>query len=86
MFKQAKRLGILDGVNPMQDVSIPRTPEPEETYAYTLAEVTKMLSFLAEPTRVNAMDVLSARLEKETKQQPCNGQPKASELRKRNRL
>jgi integrase len=51
MFKQAKRLGILDGVNPMQDVSIPRTPEPEETYANSLAEVTRMLSFLAEPER-----------------------------------
>jgi hypothetical protein len=33
-FKQAKRLGILDGINPIQDVSIPRVPEPEEdTYA-----------------------------------------------------
>jgi integrase len=51
LFKQAKRLGILDGVNPIQDVSIPRTPEPEETYAYSLAEVTRMLSFLAEPER-----------------------------------
>ena len=38
VFKQAKRLGILDGVNPVQDVSIPRAPEPEETYAYTLAK------------------------------------------------
>jgi len=28
-FKPAKRLGILDGVNPIQDVSIPCTPEPE---------------------------------------------------------
>ncbi len=51
VFKQAKRLGILDGINPMQDTSIPRTPEPEDTYAYSLAEVTKMLSFLAEPER-----------------------------------
>lgn len=29
-FKQAKRLGILDGLNPIQDVSIPWAPEPEE--------------------------------------------------------
>jgi integrase len=51
VFKQAKRLGILDGVNPIQDVSIPRTRESEETYAYSLPEVTRMLSFLAEPER-----------------------------------
>src|SRR5215510_6603709 len=48
-FKQAKRLGILDGLNPIQDVSIPHAPEPEETYAYNLAEIKSMLSVLAEP-------------------------------------
>ena len=32
VFKQAKRLGVLDGLNPKQDVSIPRAPEPEETH------------------------------------------------------
>jgi len=51
VFKQAKRLGILDGINPIQDVSIPRTPEPEDTYAYSLPEVTRILSFLSEPER-----------------------------------
>jgi integrase len=51
LFKQAKRLGVLDGINPMQDTSLPRTAEPEETYAYSLAEVTRMLSLLAEPER-----------------------------------
>ena len=51
VFKQAKRLGILDGINPIQDVSIPRTPEPGDTYAYSLPEVTQILSFLAEPER-----------------------------------
>jgi integrase len=35
----------------MMDTSIPRTPEPEDTYAYNLPEVTKMLSVLTEPTR-----------------------------------
>ena len=48
-FKQAKRLGILDGINPIQDVSIPRAPEPEETYAYSLSEVKAMLAVLNEP-------------------------------------
>ena len=50
-FKQAKRLGVLDGVNPVQDVSIPRVAEPEETYAYSLAEVKSMLALLPEPAR-----------------------------------
>jgi integrase len=51
VFKQAKRLGILDGINPMQDTSIPHTPEPEDTYAYSLVEVTRILTVLAEPTK-----------------------------------
>jgi integrase len=46
VFKQAKRLGILDGINPMQDTSIPRTPEPEDTYAYSLSEIKAMLGVL----------------------------------------
>ncbi len=49
-FKQAKRLGILDGINPVMDVSIPRVPEAEaDTYAYSLAEIKSMLSVLKEP-------------------------------------
>lgn len=51
-FKQAKRLGILDGVNPIMDVSIPRAPESEQdTYAYSLAEIKTMLALLKEPAR-----------------------------------
>jgi integrase len=51
-FKQAKRLGILDGINPIMDVSIPRVPEPEEdTYAYSLSEIKAMLAMLGEPAR-----------------------------------
>jgi integrase len=51
-FKQAKRLGILDGLNPIQDVSIPRVPEAEEdTYAYSLSEIKAMLAMLEEPAR-----------------------------------
>jgi integrase len=45
-FKQAKRLGILDGLNPIQDVSIPRAPEPEDTYAYSLTEIKSVLAVL----------------------------------------
>jgi integrase len=50
-FKQAKRLGILDGLNPIEDVSIPHAPEPPDTHAYSLAEVRAMLAVLKEPAR-----------------------------------
>ena len=40
VFKQAKRLGVLDGLNPMQDTSLPRTEESAETYAYSFPEIT----------------------------------------------
>jgi integrase len=49
-FKQAKRLGILDGINPIMDVSIPHAPEAEQdTYAYSLSEIKSMLAVLPEP-------------------------------------
>lgn len=48
-FKQAKRLGILDGINPVMDVSIPHAPEPDDTYAYSLAEIKSMLTVMPEP-------------------------------------
>jgi integrase len=45
-------LGILDGINPVMDVSIPRVPEPEDdTYAYSLSEIKAMLTPLKEPAR-----------------------------------
>jgi len=51
-FKQAKRLGILDGLNPIQDTSIPNVPEAEQdTYAYSLPEIKSMLAVLPEPAR-----------------------------------
>jgi integrase len=49
VFKQAKRLGILDGINPIEDVSIPNAPEPKETYAYSLEELKQILGVLNEP-------------------------------------
>jgi integrase len=50
-FKQAKRLGVLDGLNPMQDTSLPRAAESAETCAYSLPEISGMLAVLAEPER-----------------------------------
>lgn len=57
-FKQAKRLGILDGLNPMQDTSIPQAPEPEETYAYSLAEIKSMLAVLPDTKEQPAWTVV----------------------------
>jgi integrase len=51
VFKQAKRLGILDAINPIHDIGIPRAKEPAETYAYSLDEVKRMLAVLDEPAR-----------------------------------
>ena len=50
VFKQAKRLGVLDGINPMMDTSVAQTEESEETYAYSLPEIKAMLGVLKEPT------------------------------------
>jgi integrase len=55
VFKQAKRLGILDGVNPITDISIPRAPEAEQTHAYTLDELKKMLMVLEDPAKTVAL-------------------------------
>jgi integrase len=49
IFKHAKRIGTLNGTNPIQDVSIPQGREGEETYAYSLEEVSQMLTILPEP-------------------------------------
>jgi hypothetical protein len=43
VFKHARRSGVLDSPNPMIDVSLPSAREAEDTYAYTLEEVTAML-------------------------------------------
>lgn len=51
VFKQARRLGILDGANPVTDISIPRAPEAEQTHAYSLGELKRMLMVLEEPAR-----------------------------------
>lgn len=49
VFKHAKRMGAINGVNPMQDVSIPKARPRGETYAYSLEEIFRMISVLPEP-------------------------------------
>ena len=49
VFKCAKRLGCINGVNPMQDVSIPSSRPGGQTYAYSLEGIIKMISILPQP-------------------------------------
>lgn len=50
IFKQAKRLGYYDGVNPVQDTAVnPHATPPSETYAYSLEEIQSMLAVFPEP-------------------------------------
>ena len=48
IFKYAKRMGAVDGVNPIQDVSIPRARPGAQTYAYSLEVITRMISVLSQ--------------------------------------
>jgi integrase len=51
VFTYAKRTGLLDGVNPMRDVSVPKGARGGKTYAYSLEEIQTMIRILAEPAR-----------------------------------
>jgi integrase len=51
VFKHAKRLGILDGVNPIMDVSTPEGTRGRDTHAYSLAEVKQIRDAIPEPAR-----------------------------------
>ena len=47
IFKHAKRLGLLDGENPMRDVSIPKSARGKAvTFACSLEEIQGMLRIL----------------------------------------
>ncbi len=50
LFKEAKRLGFYEGVNPAQDTKVRSdAPAPALTYAYTLEEIASILAHLPEP-------------------------------------
>jgi integrase len=52
IFNHAKRVGLLDGANPMQDVSVPKSARgKKQTYAYSLPEIQAMFSVVPEPSR-----------------------------------
>src|SRR5215469_136782 len=50
VFKVAKQKGYFDGVNPVADTAInPAASAPEDTYAYSLEEISGILAHLPEP-------------------------------------
>src|SRR5215472_267822 len=49
IFRHAIQQGYLNGHNPIRDVGVPTAPEGDETYAYSLEEVTRMLTYLPQP-------------------------------------
>jgi integrase len=49
ILNHAKQQGFFDGVNPVQGTAIPKAPAGEETYAYSLEEISQMLVRLPEP-------------------------------------
>jgi integrase len=49
VFVDAKNQGYFKGENPVIDAQIPKGRPKSETYAYSLDEVTRMISFLPEP-------------------------------------
>ena len=51
VFTYAKRTGVLDGINPMRDVSVPKGTSGKETYAYSLEEIQTMIRLVPEPCR-----------------------------------
>jgi integrase len=48
-FSCAIRLGVVDRENPIRNVKVPKGRGPKNTYAYSLEEVTTMLTVLPEP-------------------------------------
>jgi len=49
VFRHAKRKGVINSENPIRDVVLPQGKPPGETHAYSLEEITLMLTVLPEP-------------------------------------
>ena len=49
IFRYAKRQGVINSENPMRDVVLPKGEPAGETHAYSLEEITQMLTVLPEP-------------------------------------
>lgn len=49
VFRYAHRIGILNGANPIREVKVPKARPANQTYAYSLEEIIRMLPVLPEP-------------------------------------
>jgi integrase len=49
IFRYAKRQGVINSENPMQDVVLPKGKPAGETYAYSLEEISRILNVTPEP-------------------------------------
>lgn len=58
VFKYAKREGVIDGVNPLQDVKVPGRPSNFKGRAYSLAELDVMLEELGKLTDPTASQII----------------------------
>ena len=54
IFRYAINQDFLSGPNPVREASLPSAVQPGETYAYSLAEIDRMLNVLPEPSRTMA--------------------------------
>jgi integrase len=52
VFAEAKRLGVLDGINPVQGTRVPKGQPTAPTYAYSPEEITKIVGVLKGTARV----------------------------------
>jgi integrase len=48
-FRYAKRQGVINSENPIRDIVLPKAKAAKDTYAYSLEEITQMLTVLPEP-------------------------------------
>jgi integrase len=49
VFRYAKRMGVIHTENPVRDAVLPKAKPGEDTYAYSLEEIARMLQVLPEP-------------------------------------
>lgn len=73
VFKFAKQEGVLDGINPITDISVPGKPTKFKGAAYTLDDVERMLEDLQEEKDPTAGEVLALLGFTGLRQSECRG-------------
>jgi integrase len=60
VFRQALRLGVIEGENVMREVSVPQGKETADTYAYDLRQVRQIVEALADNETAQAVVLVAA--------------------------